>query len=309
MPEQEAPETRAKPLFYHVTGENGQEMWLLGTIHVGDVRTCYLPQEIRDAFDASDALALECNTEGFEEQVEKDEKLQESVSKAYYYTGKTNLKTLLSEEEYARAVQFAKATGNYNINLPQAKPYLWSNGIEMFYLRQANHLHGDWGVEEQLHQWAKETEKPIREIESNLFQIQMITGYSDKLQVKLLEDTMNTSAQEYWDELDELYELWCAGDEAALRAEVSNKVDTSNMTAEELAEYEQNKALIEEYNKAMSYDRNEHMLKVAKEYLESGDTVFYAVGLAHLLDDTNGLVDALREAGYTVEPVTYADIS
>ena len=48
------------------------------------------------------------------------------------------------------------------------------------------------------------------------------------------------------------------------------------------------------------------MLKKAIEYLESDKVIFYAVGLAHLLDGTNGLVDALREAGYTVELVTYA---
>ena len=48
------------------------------------------------------------------------------------------------------------------------------------------------------------------------------------------------------------------------------------------------------------------MLKAAINYLESGETIFYAVGLAHLLDDVNGLVDALRNAGYTVELVQYA---
>ena len=47
------------------------------------------------------------------------------------------------------------------------------------------------------------------------------------------------------------------------------------------------------------------MLETAKEYLSSGKTVFFAVGLAHLLGDT-GLVEALREAGYTVTLVEYA---
>jgi len=32
--------------------------------------------------------------------------------------------------------------------------------------------------------------------------------------------------------------------------------------------------------------------------------VFYAVGLAHVLAE-EGLVNSLREAGYTVEPVEY----
>ena len=63
-------------------------------------------------------------------------------------------------------------------------------------------------------------------------------------------------------------------------------------------------ALYQEYIDAMIIDRNEGMLDVATSYLESGETVFYAVGLAHLLQE-NGLVDTLREAGYTVEQVKY----
>ena len=41
LPEAE-PEEKATPLLYHVTGEAGQEMWLFGTIHIGDERTAYL---------------------------------------------------------------------------------------------------------------------------------------------------------------------------------------------------------------------------------------------------------------------------
>jgi signal transduction histidine kinase len=93
--------------------------------------------------------------------------------------------------------------------------------------------------------------------------------------------------------------------EMTLREEISDEVDTSDMNEEELAEYEAQKHLIAEYNKAMSYDRNDQMLQKAVSYLESGDVVFYAVGLAHLLSEDGGLVDALRAAGYTVELVQY----
>ena len=75
------------------------------------------------------------------------------------------------------------------------------------------------------------------------------------------------------------------------------------MTEEEKAKYQ---PLMDEYYKHMSTDRNEGMLKTAIEYLESGDVVFYAVGLAHLLDSNNGLVDTLQQAGYTVELVQFA---
>ena len=305
MPPEAEPETLATPLFYHVTGENGQEMWLLGTIHVGDERTAYLPQEIKDAFAASDALALECDSKAFDEQVEEDEDLQDQVSDCYYYGGGKTLESLMEEEDYALAVKYMKATGNYNMNMPYAKPYLWSSSIDQFYLRQGYQLHRDQGVEERLTAWAEEMDKEIREVESSLFQIKMLTGYSDELQLLMLSDSMEYTAREYWESTWDLYEKWCAGDEAVLRAEINEEVDTSEMTEEELAEYEAQKPLLEEYNKAMSYDRNEGMLDVAIEYLESGEVIFYAVGLAHLLDGTNGLVDALREAGYTVELVQF----
>lgn len=328
MPEEAEPETMPTPLFYHVTGPDGQEMWLLGTIHVGDERTAYLPQEIKDAFAASDALALECNTKAFDEQLEEDDALSEQVSNLYYFSDGNTVESLIEkyeaehpedadeteetddaeeeEDTYALAVKLMKATGNYNMNMPYAKPYVWSSSIENFYLRQGYQLHGDQGVEERLMAWAEEQEKEIREVESNLFQIEMLTGFSNDLQLLMLGDAMSSSAEEYWTGVMDLYEKWCAGDEAVLREELSDEVDMTDWTEEEIAEYEEYKHLLDEYNKAMSYDRNDGMLKVAIEYLESGEVVFYAVGLAHLLNDVNGLVDALREAGYTVELVQYA---
>ena len=64
-------------------------------------------------------------------------------------------------------------------------------------------------------------------------------------------------------------------------------------------------ALVDEYNYAMMEKRNAQMVEKAKEYLASGDTVFFAVGTAHLVDE-DGLLVCLREAGYTVERVTYS---
>ncbi|MBR4058100.1 MAG: TraB/GumN family protein [Oscillospiraceae bacterium] len=305
LPETE-PENKAAPLFYHVTGEDGQEMWLLGTIHVGDERTGYLPQEIRDAFEASDALALECDVEAFDEQVKEDEALQAELAKAYYFADGTTVESLMEEEEYARTLQVLKATGNCSSIILQAKPYVWSDAIDAFNLRQGQFLHRDQGVESRLTAWAEELEKPIREVESSMFQIQMFANFSLDLQLLMLEGSVETTFQEYWEGTQELYELWCAGDEAALRELIADEFEPDeDMTEEELAEYEENKHLIEEYEKAIDTDRNEGMLKVAMEYLESGETVFYAVGLAHLLDNTNGLVDTLRANGYTVELVSY----
>lgn len=305
LPEEE-PEVTPTPLFYHVTGENGQEMWLFGTIHVGDNRTAYLPQEIFDALGSSDALALECDTEGFDEQCEEDEALQDQVSALYFYSDGTTIQDHIDEELYEAALKYLKATGNYNMNSEYMKTFFWYNAIDNYYLQQGYQLDGDQGVEERLTAYAEENEIPLREVESSLFQIQMMSNFSDELTQWMLEGGVEYATPEYWEGTMELFELWCSGDEEALRDMISCEVDTSEMTEEELADYEENKHLLEEYNNTMSHDRNEGMLEVAIEYLESGDVVFYAVGLAHLLDETNGLVDALRAAGYTVELVEYA---
>ena len=98
---------------------------------------------------------------------------------------------------------------------------------------------------------------------------------------------------EYHAEITKLYELWCDGDEAKLK-EVINEAPPQ-MTSSE-------KVLYEEYTNAMSTKRNAQMVQKAIEYLESDNTVFYAVGLAHVLND-DGLVNELRNAGYTVELV------
>ncbi len=319
------PENQATPLFYHVTGAQGQEMWLLGTIHVGDERTGFMPQEIYDAFAASDALALECDTEAFDEAVEEDEELQDQISEHYFYSdGSTAKDHITTEDLYEDAVRMLKATGNYNYNTEMLKVNLWANSISNFYLKQGHVLSSDKGVEGRLTKLAHEQEKPIREVESTLFQIGMLTGYSDNLQEFMLYSDMSTDAIEYWENVEELYALWCAGDEAALIEEINNSdaweiseddFVLGDLTEEELLEIndilvrkdEINAELAkiqEEYNSSMESNRNAAMLEVAKEYLESGDVVFFAVGLAHLLAD-DGLVNTLRDAGYTVELVQY----
>lgn len=304
LPEEE-PENKATPLFYHVTGEEGQEMWLFGTIHIGDERTAYLPQEIYDAFSASDALALEFSSKAFEKQMEEDAQLQSQMASLYVYADGTTLQDHLSEENLKLLEQHLKATGNYSSTYVVMKPSILTSSIENFYLAQGYQLTSMQGCENRLEELAAQQEKEVLDVESALAQTQMMTNWSDTLQELLLEETLSYDTQTYWQESYDLYEKWCAGDEAALRELISTEVDLSELTAEELAEYEEQKQYLEEYNRTMSYDRNDGMLEVAKKYLESGDTIFFAVGLAHLLDDTNGLVQALRDAGYTVELVTY----
>lgn len=293
------PEEKATPLFYHVTGQDGNELWLLGTIHVGDERTGFLPQEIYTAFDAADALAVEFDMNNSMEAMEEDETFAQMVATMMLYTDGTTAADHLDEDVYDAAVKYMKYSGEYNSTMDLMKVSMWENAISNSMLAGQKSLVANKGMDMRLLDRAEEAGKEILSVESMESQMQMLTGFSDELQQYLLESVLSTTRDEYIRDVEELYALWCQGDEAALKAGIVESMTApSDATAEE-------KALLEEYWKAMSTDRDQEMIETAKGYLTSGKTVFYAVGLAHLLAD-GGLIDGLRAAGYTVELVSYA---
>jgi uncharacterized protein YbaP (TraB family) len=154
------------------------------------------------------------------------------------------------------------------------------------------------GVDRRLLCIAKEKNVKIYEIEDRYRQYTMDIDYSDAVhELNLLWEVYGSRNVSYSDSM-EMFNLWCDGDYESLLDLVNAEYDTSNMTANEVKAYE-------EYMKALQDDRDALMLEKAKEYLESGETVFYAVGLAHLLNEKGGLVFKLAEAGYTVELVEY----
>lgn len=287
------PAQTATPLFYEVTGENGQTMWLLGTIHVGDARTAYLPAEITDALKSADALAVEFNSIAYEEALLSDAALLTQLTEAYYYNDGTALSDHLSQSLYAQLRPLMLASGSNSASTPYMKASLWNDVIDSFYLRQGSSLSSSKGVDRRLLLLATAQGKPIYDIESYLSQIQMITGFSDGLQSLLLTQSLQAGLISYCDGVEQLYELWCQGDEEALTEYLS--ADTAQLEQSDLTLYQ-------EYNTAMYTNRNATMHTAATTYLESGETVFYAVGLGHLLGE-GGLIESLRAAGYTVKPV------
>ena len=297
----EEPTEKPTPVFYHVTGSSGEEMWLLGTIHVGDERTSYLPQEIYDAFAASDALAVEFDSESYAASLMADEEAIQAYISALLYTDGTTLEDHLSAEALFEATEkIMKATGNYSdeATFLLTKPVFHYQTLSNFYMANGYRMSGDHGVDGKLETLAREQDKEILSVESGEFQMDLLGNLSDALQELMLKDTMEYGQFAYNYETEQLFEMWCRGDEAELIAYLAEEEDDSDLTEEE-------KALYEEYETALGGQRNVDMLAVAEEYLGSGKTVFYAVGLAHLLAE-DGLVNTLRSAGYTVELVSYA---
>ena len=293
LPDGEDAETPT-PVFYEVTSGDGGKMYLFGTIHVGDDRTGHLPKVLLDAFDSADALAVEFDTDSFDEAIKDDEELQKKLAEAYYYTDGTTIKDHLDQEILDGATSLMKVTGDYIPMAESMKAFVWSFSIDNFYLAQGRELMSSKGVDSRLLRMAREKEKKILDVESGEFQFNMLSSYSDEVQEMMLSGSASQTRSKYLSDLKELYEHWCTGDEATLIELLSA------MSEEEREEVDEKElAVYTEYHEKMELERNAHMLKVAQEYLAGDETVFYAVGLAHLLGD-GGLVQALRDAGYTV---------
>ncbi len=305
-PEEAEPENKATPLFYKVTGENGQTMWLLGTIHIGDERTAYLPESIYKALDQSHALALEIDPNGVQDYLNKHSDVARKLQDYIYYINGTTLSDNIAPQLYADALKLIKATGGYGYKAEESTPTVWADAIESAYMTHVGQLSSSYGVENRLIEIANSKSIEIRSIEDIGKQLTLFYKFSEDLQELILYDIVYYGRDAYAKELMDLYELWCAGDEEALREEICapsqinfTEAALAQISEEEMAQIE---AYLAEYDKALGPDRNVQMIEKAIEYLESGETVFYAVGLAHLLDET-GLVDGLRAAGYTVELV------
>ena len=297
-------EEKATPLFYKVTDANGNVMWLLGTIHVGDNRTAYLPQEIYDAFNDSDAAAFEIDVVELNEDFEDpSDKLLDLYYEAMLYDDDT-IDEHIDETLYRDASKIALilGLGNYGDDyigtLDMYRPTRWSELISGYYAKHMLGVYYNKGVDMRLLTQAHAEDKKVYEIENRYRSYKMDIELSDEVHEYLLIDAVNYTRSYLAADSIAMYEAWCDGDIEKLTEMINEQPDFSEMTEEEKKAYE-------EYSKALNDDRDALMLEKAKEYIASDETVFFAVGLAHLLDNETGLVKTLTEAGYTVELVEY----
>lgn len=296
LPDEE-PENKATPLLYEVTSPDGGKMYLFGTIHVGDERTAFLPDELYTALESSDALAVEWDVIDFEQRIKEDEELYNKYFSSQKYGDGTSLSDHVDDELYTDTVIALQTMSITPTENGEYLPSVLASFIENNNISTAHSVSYDRGADMRLLRLAKESGKKILNVESEEDKLAMDSLYSEYTQEFILNSSLYSTRAEYMANVNKAYELWCAGDEDALKEYLREEPDFTDATEEDIAAYE-------EYNKIMSTDRDAKMLEVAKGYMDSSEVVFFAVGIAHLLGET-GLVDAFRADGYTVTLVEY----
>ena len=286
----EPEETPSSPILYKVTDSDGRFIYLLGSIHVATEDMYPLPDYVLDAYDACDALAVECDIVS----AEKDMSLAMEMAKSMILTDGTKISDHISAEAYEKAVEILKENKSYSGALDMYKPVMWYSFISTFAMDKAG-VDVNKGIDRYFIEDAIDQDKPLLEIESVAEQYAILSGMSMELQVLMLEETLA-----YYD--NPVYNLniramcsaWAAGDEEGLLNMMNTDADA---LPPEQAE------LLKEFNDTLEGQRNVNMTNFAVDSLELGGSVFIVVGAAHVFGD-DGMAAVLAEAGYTVELVT-----
>ena len=281
-------ENKYSPLLYKIADEDST-VYMFGSIHVGTENMYPLPQYVEDAYTTSDTLAVECDITAFEADAEK----QIQVLSSLVYTDGTTIADHIDAKVYEDAKKILTEQNYYNAMLDYYIPSLWTNFIDGF-LYQKLGYDPKLGIDVNFINRAKDSNKTIDEVESVEFQYDMMAGFSPELQEIMLADTVEAyNSDEAKAEIDKLVNDWYTGNEDEI-------VEDNSEDLQELKDEE--KKLYDEYYNEMITKRNISMADYAEQSLDGDKDVFICVGCAHIVGD-GGMVDLLRERGYTVTKV------
>ncbi len=252
-------------------------VFLFGTIHVGKKSFYPLPATVENALKRSTKLVLEADISNTADGAE--------IGKLLTYTQPDTLDKHISAALYERVRQQAIRLKLQPNSFNNMKPYIVVGALSINeYLRLGYDMNE--GVETYLLKRAKEDDKPVLELESQLGQMAMFNNMPATLQEAMLDNALATiESGKTPDQITGVVNAWQTGD-VKLMQDVTSDVTKGARQTDALDEI-------------LLYARNAAMLKKIQGYLAEDKTHFIAVGALHLIGP-RGLVELLKSKGYQV---------
>ena len=252
-------------------------VYLLGSIHLLDQSMYPLPPVMEEAFAESSALVLEADAGG--EPNELGAKLQEAAT----YTDGLNLEAHLEPEDFARLEKSLRKYGIDIASLQLFRPWFASMVVGVSALMQMGFL-PQYGIDMHFLEQAHLAGKPVLELESMEYQVQLFSKLSDQDQVLLLRETLE-ELDLLRGEFAEVVSAWRNGDIRALEA----------FGEEPSKKYPE----LDKLDRVLVDERNAAMAEKIAGFLKTDRSYFVVVGAAHLVGE-RGIVALLRNRGYAV---------
>ncbi len=283
----------SRGILYRVTGGKN-EMYLLGSIHIGGPEMYPFGEAITQALEKSDVVVFECDTESAD--------AVQAMMKLMSYPVGEKLEDHISAETFSMLEKAAEKTG-YPLSMFQAfKPWaavsvlsIDSTAAEMGTADVAEAM--TLGVETQI--LGLSEGKTVAYLETTLEQLEMMDGFSPELQDYMLYTTCNAIVHpEEITGMDasitEWPQWWYEGD-AEMFAKMYLEGNASDPEP----------VLTQEYHQKICTDRNVRMAQRLVPMLDGNEPhcYFVTVGLLHLVLPGDSVVAELEKMGYTVERI------
>ena len=219
------------PAVWKAEDDNGHMIYMMGTIHVGDESIYNMPDYFEDAYNYSDAIAVEADISGI---AEDNTQITEYVTKMIYTDG-SSIQDHISEETYNGMVQILEENNMYNPLYDQYRPYLWMSLMSTILETNMSldYLHG---IDLIVTNRAKSDNKPVLEVESIEIQLDVFNSFSDELNDLILSEYLqpNYSLASALS-TQQLYEHWKTG---TITSDMAQDETFANITDEEQALYD-----------------------------------------------------------------------
>ncbi len=258
--------------------ENGKSsMYLLGSIHVAKPSLYPLNKKITDAYKKSKNLVVEVD-------VQKSQlPLQMKTMQLGMFKNKT-LKDVLPADLYSEFSKRASEIGLPMMAVNKMKPWLAGMSLTIFQMKKLGY-DTQAGIDLHFLTQAKKDKKNIIELETGEFQLNLLAGFGDKI------DIMNIRLMlKDWDKskevLNKMFNEWQKGERKTLES----------LSYKYMNKYPELKI----YYKKLLTNRNINMAKKLDKMLKTDkNSYFVVVGGGHLVGKT-GIIELLRKKGYKV---------
>ena len=217
------------PLVWRVTDPRTEGvLYLLGSMHAGLEDMCLFPEEIYDAFDECDMLAVENDVIEFEKNAAKG---VEGMRMLVYQDG-GKISEHISGDLYDAAADILEEAGYPSSFMDFYMPILWQQVIDEILTENTPYKYEN-GVDRYFLTEAKRLGKVVVEVEDPLDVYRRLAGLSTRTQEIMLEDEVDPGyIASFEDGIATLYEAWKSGDPEAIGRALMMIEDDESDTSE-----------------------------------------------------------------------------
>lgn len=284
--DKEEQKEKVTPLLYEITKEgSNNKIYLLGSIHLGNINELELPQYLNDAYNYSEYLAFEI----------LDAETKEDPSMFMFKNENDTINNHFSKETIDKIKNYLNKNNMMNSYNEKMNPFYYYIVIQAVGYQKSGLLN-TIGVDQFFKDKGEKDNKKLFAVEKAEDQMNVLANNPDRLFEIMINDLID-SYEKNPDSLKKLYESWKKG---TIKEDLRKEIEETKIS--NLKYSEEDRKLIEEYNKKMLADRDIHMTNKLIEYFNLNYKMLYIVGSAHVVGE-NGIVDQLQIKGYTVREV------